>query len=353
MSPLQSLIATGTKLWLDSIDPDLVKKNRALGATGATSNPIIVSDLIKTGRFDGEITKLIRDGLDDDALAWKMTDMLVRQAQEVFLPVWESTKGDDGYVSFELDPLLEDVTKPIPDAERTKHYIALGKKWAAGHRNRMIKVPATPGGLAAIEDLCAAGVTLNVTLIFSERQYVVARDSIWRGAQRRATREPFKSVYSIFVSRVDQYSRDHLKNLSPAAQGQVGIVNAKRIWALNQKFWADKKLPIKQEMIFASLGKKFAIDNDWKYVSALAGSDIETNPPATSDAVDKCGQAFTRQIDRLPSAEVLFDIDVKVNMKHLEDTLMEEGLKKFADPQKALLKLIAEKRAQLRVAAAH
>src|SRR5262245_60168470 len=107
-SPLQSLIACGTKLWLDSIDPDLVKSNRALGATGATSNPIIIADLIKTGRFDSELIRLMRQGLGDTEVAWRVTDMLVRQAQEVFAPVAQSTKGDDGYVSFELDPLLED-----------------------------------------------------------------------------------------------------------------------------------------------------------------------------------------------------------------------------------------------------
>src|SRR5271166_4817480 len=174
-SPLRSLIASGTKLWLDSIDPDLVKSNRTLGATGATSNPIIVADLIKTGRFDDHIEQLVRDGLSDHDLAWKLDDLLVRQAQEVFLPSWEQTHGDDGYVSFELDPLLEDPARKMPEAEQAKHYIALGKQWSAGHKNRMIKVPATAGGLAALEELCAAGVTLNVTLIFTPRQYTIAR----------------------------------------------------------------------------------------------------------------------------------------------------------------------------------
>src|SRR5215471_21056908 len=94
---LQSLVACGTKLWLDSIDPEEIVRNRAWGATGATSNPIIISDLIKTGRFDQEIARLIRKGLGDEELAWQMTDSLVRQAQEVFLPVWEATKGDNGY----------------------------------------------------------------------------------------------------------------------------------------------------------------------------------------------------------------------------------------------------------------
>src|SRR4051812_4422894 len=168
-SPLRSLIATGTKLWLDSIDPELVKRNRALGATGATSNPIIIADLIKTGRFDSDIKKLVDQGLPDEAIAWQLTDMLVRQAQAVFQPVWDSTHGDDGYVSFELEPLLEDPAANMPTAERTKRYIELGKEWSKGHTNRMIKIPATPGGLGALEDLAAAGVTLNVTLIFTPR----------------------------------------------------------------------------------------------------------------------------------------------------------------------------------------
>src|SRR5262245_21567421 len=119
-SPLQSLIASGTKVWLDSIDPDLVKRDRALGATGATSNPIIVADLIKTGRFDKELTALLRQGLKDEDIAWQMTDQLVRQAQKVFEPVWQATKGDDGYVSFELDPLLEDPSNTMSIQERAR-----------------------------------------------------------------------------------------------------------------------------------------------------------------------------------------------------------------------------------------
>ena len=113
----------------------------------------------------------------------------------------------------------------------------------------------------------------------------------------------------------------------------VGIVNAKRIWRLNQQFWADKKLPLKQEMIFASTGTKKPEDPPWKYVEAFAGSDIETNPPATNDAVQKSGRTFTRQIDKLPPQDVLDEIDAKVDMQKLEETLMEEGIKKFADPQ--------------------
>jgi len=348
---LTSLIASGTKLWLDSIDPELVKKNRALGASGATSNPIIISDIIKTGRFDDRITTLIEKGLDDEAIAWQMTDHLVREAQEVFLPVWLETHGNNGYVSFELDPLLEDKDSTLPHAERVARYIAEGKRWAAGHQNRMIKVPATPAGLDALEELAAAGVTLNVTLIFSERQYRIAREAIWRGAQRRtAGLAGFKSVYSIFVSRVDVYTEKQVPQLSPAAQGLVGIVNVKRLWRLNQDFWKDKGLPLQEEIIFASTGAKKASDPPDKYVDALAGSDIQTNPPATNDAVEKLDKTYTRKVDQLPSQAVLDEIDRLVDQRKLEDTLMSEGTAKFADPQKDLLKLIATKRARLAAA---
>jgi len=346
---LKSLIATGTKVWLDSIDPPLVKKNRAAGATGATSNPIIVADIIKAGAFNDQIADLVKQGKGDDEIAWAMTDKLVKEAQGVFLPVWEETAGNNGYVSFELDPLLEDKANPTPTDVATKKYIELGKKWAAGHKNRMIKVPATAAGLGALEELAAAGITLNVTLIFSERQYKLARDAVWKGAQRRpGGPKDLKSVYSIFVSRVDVYTDKHVPTLSKEAQGLVGIVNAKRLWQLNQQFWSDKGLRLQQEIIFASTGTKKKEDPADKYVSALAGSDIQTNPPATNEAVDKLNRDYTRQVDHMPPKAVLDEIDAKVDPAKMENTLMEEGTLKFADPQKALLKQIADKRAETR-----
>jgi len=350
-TPLGSLIESGTKLWLDSIDPDLTVKNRALGATGATSNPIIVSDLINTGRFDNRLAEFFRAGHSDEEVAWLTTDSLVKDAQDVFLPVWEETKGNDGYVSFELDPLLEDLKQGPAHDERVKQYIELGKKWAVGHKNRMIKVPATAAGLDAVEELAAAGITLNVTLIFSKRQYEAARDAVWRGAQRRKEGlDGFKSVYSIFVSRVDVYTEKRVPSLSDDAQGLVGIVNAKRLWQNNQAFWADKGVKHDQEIIFASTGTKKPEDPADKYVSALSGSDIQTNPPSTNDKVQLLGKSYTRQIDDMPSAEILADIDAKVDQDALETTLMEEGTAKFADPHKALLELIGSKRQSLAAA---
>ena len=344
---LRSLIDSGTKLWLDSIDPDLVIENREMGATGATSNPIIVANLIKTGRFDDQIKSLIADGLGDDEIAWTMTDDLVKSAQDVFLPVWDETNGDDGYVSFEVDPLLEDTELNLPHDTRVEQYKTLAKKWASGHKNRMIKVPATPAGLDAVEEIVAAGIPLNVTLIFTDDQYCAARDAVWRGAQRLPNLDSFKSVYSIFVSRIDVYSAKVNPDLSESAQGEVGIVNAKRIWVQNQEFWKDKNCPLNQEMIFASTGTKNPDDPAWKYVLALAGSDIQTNPPNTNQTIADTDMAFSRQVDVFPNQETLDEIDRIVDFADLYSTLMSEGLSKFATPQKGLLELISSKRESL------
>lgn len=346
-TPLESLIATGTKLWLDSVDPDLVQKNLGFGATGATSNPVIISDLIRTGRFDTIIGELISEGFDDEDIAWAMADHVVANAQSAFHEVWEDTGCDDGWVSFELDPLIEDPERDLPHEERVQQYIDLGLEWSDGQENRMIKVPATPAGIDALEELCASGVTLNVTLIFTQEQYERARAAVWRGAQRRESLVGFKSVYSIFISRIDVYTDEHCPDLDAAAQGQVGIVNAKRIWLANQAFWRDKGLDLQQEIIFASTGTKKTEDDAWKYVEALAGSDIQTNPPATNDAVQESGLTFGKRVDELPPPAVLAAIDAGVDFGHLEETLMREGVQKFADPQKTLLDAIATKRKEL------
>jgi transaldolase len=343
---LKSLIDTGTKVWLDGVEPDQIRINRALGVTGATSNPTIISKIIEKGHFDERIVALIVNGLDDEAIAWKLDDELVRSAQTVFLPVFEQTHGDDGYVSFELDPLLEDPSRSLSHAQRVKSYIELGKKWSAGHRNRMIKVPATAAGLDALEELAAAGVTINVTLMFTQRQYRIARDAIWRGAQRRRNGlNDFKSVYSIFISRIDVYAEKHLPELTSSARGQLGIATAKQVWRLNQAFWKDKPLRLRQEIVFASTGVKNPADPPDKYVEALAGSDIQTNPPATNDAVQRLDKQYSRKVDQMLPADVLNEIAAKVDMEALERVLMDEGTKKFSNPQKDLLRLIAGKRA--------
>ena len=344
---LRSLVESGTKLWLDSIDPAQVPANIDLGITGATSNPIIIADLMQTDRFDNAIGQRIEAGDNDEQLAWNMTDQMVRWAQSRFEPVWEQTSGNDGYVSFELDPLLEDAKLAPPHEQRVAKYVEEGKRWAEGHRNRLIKVPATAAGLEALEDLAAAGISLNVTLIFTQRQYDLAREAVWRGRQQFGQLESFKSVYSIFVSRVDVYTQGHVPQLSQATQGQVGIVNAKRLWRSNQEFWASKHLPLQQEIVFASTGAKLPSQAPDCYVVALAGSDIQTNPPATNAEIERMSKQYVKTIDQMPEASLLKEIDQEVDHQHLEQVLMTEGVAKFADPFKQLLLTLGQKRQAL------
>jgi transaldolase len=340
---IQSLIRSGTRLWLDSVDPDLVRENFAMGATGATSNPIIIADLIKTGRFDDQIRKALTGAKDPEEVAWQVTDYLVSSAESVFKPVYDRAKGDDGYVSFELDPLLEDASCALSLRDRAARYIELGKAWSRNHPNRMIKIPATPAGLMSLEELAAAGVPLNVTLIFSKRQYEAAREAVWRGAKTLKSLDRFKSVYSIFVSRIDVYTQAQYPQLSAEAQGLAGILNAKLLWLENLKFWAAHRTPLRQEIIFASTGTKNPADKPWKYVEALAGSDIQTNPPATNAAVASSNQNFSAKISALPPESVVSELLAKVDWHKLEEDLMRDGLAKFADPHKALLQLVRSK----------
>ena len=184
---LKSLIATGTKLWLDSIEPQLVNKNRRHGGHGATSNPIIISDIIKSGGQDDKMMSLIEQGHDDTTIAWEMTDKLVKAGAGGFSAGVGADQGEQRICELRARSAAGRCgsrCRSDRGGDAAK-YVELGKKWAAGHKNRMIKVPATAAGLAALEELAAAGVTLNVTLIFSERQYKIARDAVWRGAQRR------------------------------------------------------------------------------------------------------------------------------------------------------------------------
>ena len=343
---LASLMTTGTKVWLDGVEPDEIEKNRAWGITGATSNPTIVSKIIGRGHFDGRIRELIEQGLTDDQIAWELDDELVKSAQKVFLPAWERTKGNDGYVSFELDPLIEDEAAGLDSSERSEAIRRTRREMvgrAQEPHDQSSGFGCRPGRAGAARrrrrhDQRDADVHRTTVPTRS-------RCDLARGGRREDGLHDFKSVYSIFVSRVDVYTEEHVPDLSPAAQGMVGIVNAKRIWRENQEFWKDKGLRLQQEIVFASTGVKKPGDPPDKYVEAFAGGDIQTNPPATNEAVEKSPKTYIRHIDQMPAPSIVSEIDRKVDMANLERVLMAEGIKKFVDPQKALLELIAKKRA--------
>ena len=344
-TPLESLVASGTQLWLDSLDPELIEASGDWGVSGATSNPLIISNLIRTGRFDAQLTELLDRDLDDHQLAWQLADRIVTQAEAAYLDVFQRTAGDDGYVSFELDPLLEEPDAGMSLDEIAGRYVELAQHWSHGHPNRMIKVPATPAGLLALEDIVAAGVPVNVTLVFTNRQHRLACEAAWRGAEKLDDLSSFKSVYSIFVSRLDVYTSTAHSDLSATVRGLVGIANARRIYQANREFWSDKRTRLAQQIVFASTGTKDPEDPVDKYVAALAGADIQTNPPETNAAIQELVErTYTQTIDEPTDSAVLAEIDREVDFERLETVLMEEGIEKFAAPQRELLQLVADRR---------
>lgn len=340
-SSLQSIVSSGTKLWLDSIAPDAIVASKADGATGATSNPIIVADILQNGDYRNAIAVLKQQGHDADSIAWQMTDRLVSAAEKFYYDDFEATKGNDGYVSFELDPLLEDPSCPLTREGKINRYVELALKWGKGRPNRLIKVPATPEGIAALTPMVAAGINVNVTLIFSQRQLEAARRNVWEGAKQRESHTDFKSVYSIFVSRLDAYADKHLPQLSNAAKEYVGIYNAKKLWRNNCEFWQEQNNHLGQEIVFASTGTKRPDDEPWKYVAAFCGSDIQTNPPATNAKTAASGLTFAAKIEEPVEEAIASELEEKVDWQKLEDDLMAEGLKKFSEPQKKLIDWIA------------
>jgi transaldolase len=345
MSSIERLISSGTKVWLDSVDPQLIQKYLAQGITGATSNPIIISNLIKTGGFDKALLANLKAGKTNDEIAWLLTDQLVSDAEKVFQPIYQKAKGDDGFVSFELDPLLED-NNGMSIKERVTRYAELGKKWAANHPNRMLKVPATEAGVGALTELAFLGVPLNVTLIFTDRQYVAARNAIFEGGKSRGNLDRFKTVYSVFVSRIDVYIDKVYPQLPPEAKGTLGLYNAQKMWKDNEKFWKQHACKVKHEMVFASTGVKSATEKPWKYVAGLAGSDIQTNPPETLAALEQNSVEFSHTLKAEPPRAVV-NAAAQIDWKKLEQDLLQEGIKKFVDPQKELLALIETKRKSL------
>ena len=324
LTPIQSLIASGSKVWLDSVDPEEVARNRSWGITGATSNPIIVADLVKTGRLDERPRRgssrrgwMITRWPGERPICWSaMPRRYSRQSTRRRAAMMVTS----ALSSTRFWKTLSQARRPAESRNASTRKSERGatsswaSSWSHGHRNRMIKVPATESGLAALEELAAAGVTVNVTLTFTPRQYVAARDALWRGASGGSRWTASSRSTASSSAGLTSTQKSTSPGLSAAAQGQLGIVNAKRIWRMNQEFWADKKLPLNQEIVFASTGPKKASEPPWKYVEAFAGSGIETNPPKINAAIQASGRAFPRSIDRMPPDEVLAELDAKVDM---------------------------------------
>jgi transaldolase len=351
MSKLKDLGAAGQSVWLDFIRRDMVTNGdlAALvdeGVTGVTSNPSIFEAAIAgTDLYDETIA-----GADGDPLAVfeSLAVEDVQGAADVLRPVYDETTGRDGYVSLEVSPTLaDDAEGTIADAHRL---------WDLVDRpNLMIKVPATPAGIVAIEELIAAGINVNATLMFSLADYEAVAMAYIRGAERTDYPERIASVASFFVSRVDNKIDAALEAIGSdeayRLRGLAAVANAKLAYRRYQQVFDGEPFDLArsrgarpQRPLWASTSTKNPAYSDVLYVDELIGPNtVNTLPPATVDAFRDHGtinpKALTSNVrDAQAHFEALAAVGVDVDAITAE--LQVEGVASFAKAFEGLLAAI-------------
>ncbi|MBK9209488.1 MAG: transaldolase [Anaerolineales bacterium] len=358
MTPIQKLTSLGQSLWYDNIQRKLLENGELKAMIergdirGVTSNPTIFQNAIaKTNDYDAALIPLAWSGWDAEKIFWQLAIEDIQEACDLFRPLYDETKGGDGYVSLEVSPYLANETDAT--AKQAKEL------WERVNRpNLMVKIPATKAGIPAIRQTIAAGINVNVTLIFSLERYAEVMDAYLSGLEDRvAANEPINmiaSVASFFVSRVDTEVDPRLPKDS-ALLGKAAIANAKLAYhAFEETFTSARFATIKarfsarvQRPLWASTGTKNPAYSDTIYVDSLIGPDtVNTVPPATLDAFRDHGNAavtITRGLDE--SKSQLAELEsAGVSMNQVTDELEEEGVKSFADAFKVLLDVVDERR---------
>jgi transaldolase len=343
----------GTSIWLDDLsrakitgtDPQsLPSRIEHSGVVGVTTNPSIFSSAISgAAEYSADIAAM-KDATIDDVVK-KLTTDDVRQACDLFAPIFSSSKGFDGRVSIEVDPRL---------ARDTEGTIAAGRElWSIVDRpNVMIKVPATIEGLPAITALIAAGISVNVTLIFSVKRYGQVIDAFMKGLEQCENPSQVHSVASFFVSRIDSTVDAALKkNGSPEALtllGKAAIANAHLAYQLfEEKFASDRwsnlstKGANKQRPLWASTGVKDPAYPDTQYVVELIAPDtVNTMPQSTLDALIDHGVIRGNSITgNYPEAINVFKSlsSLGIFLDEITTDLEVDGVKKFAQAWDELL----------------
>jgi transaldolase len=343
----------GQSVWLDNITRDLLDRGTLaryvgeLGVTGLTSNPTIYDKAIGgTAGYDDAIREAAGRGLDAEATFFELAIDDLTRAADLFRPVHDRTDGVDGYVSLEVSPLLAyDTAATAAEAARLHA--------ACGRPNLFIKIPGTPEGLAAIEDSIAAGVPVNVTLLFSPAQYLAQAEAYTRGVERRveAGLPPFVgSVASVFISRWDGAVADAV----PAdLQLQIGLAVGRACYAEYRRFFASDRWQRllnegarPQRLLFASTGTKDPSASDVLYVEGLAAPHtVNTMPEETLLAFADHGRlGELLDPDPGPAAAGLARFAAAgVDVEAVGDTLQGKGAAAFVASWRSLVERIAAK----------
>lgn len=365
MTRLQELNTQGQSVWLDYIERDMIQNGELQslvdqGVLGVTSNPAIFQQAISSSpAYAEDLQRLAQSDVSAMTIFEELAIADIQAAADVLRPVYDATKGVDGYVSLEVAPdLAYDEARTVSEAKRL---------FAAVDRpNVMIKVPATVAGVAAVEQLIAAGLNINVTLIFGLDRYAAVKEAYIRGLEQRvAAGQPIDkiaSVASFFVSRVDNNVDDRLQKLIDAAaspgdqecyasvMGKAAVANAQVAYQqFANKFAGPRwsalrgKGAMVQRPLWASTSTKNPNYPDVLYVDTLIGPHtVNTMPMNTLEAFEDHG-TVARTIDAdiaAANAALAGLAAVGIDMGEVADELEAEGVQKFADAFNKLLKVI-------------
>ena len=372
MNPVKALENHGQAVWLDFLARGFVAKGdlKALidtdGVKGVTSNPSIFEKAIgSSDEYDGAIGNALKNGdrpVADLFEAVAIED--IQNAADVLRPVYDRLDGTDGFVSLEVSPYLAMDTKgTIAEAERL---------WKEVKRqNLMVKVPATPEGLPAIEHLIGEGISINITLLFSQDVYREVAEAYIAGLEKYVAKggdpAPVASVASFFVSRIDTAVDKQLddkiarandpseKERLSALKGKVAIANAKLAYQDYKRLFSGprwEKLAAKgakpQRLLWASTGTKNKDYRDVLYVEELIGPNtVNTVPPATLDAFRDHGEVRDSLEENIEDARrVLEELEKSgISLDAITAELVKDGVKLFADAADKLYGAVAQKRA--------
>lgn len=368
---LKELAAAGQSIWLDNIRRSMfasgeLQKRIDVGLRGMTSNPTIFEKAIGSGTdYDAQLKSLLGKESDATALFEALAIQDIRSACDAFAPVFKATNGLDGYVSLEVSPTLANDTAGSA--------AAAARLWKAVDRpNVMIKIPGTTEGVPAIRASIAAGININVTLIFSVDQYSAAANAYIEGLEDRVKAgekiDTIASVNSVFVSRIDT-AVDKLLEAKAAAgadvkglEGKVGVAGLKLTYKKFQELFEGErfaKLRAKgakvQRPLWASTSTKNPAYDDLLYIVNVIGRDtVNTVPPATLDALLDHGtikpDTVLEGVDKAP--DIIAKLAAQnISLKDVTDQLVADGVKSFAASFEAMLEAIRNKQKSLAAAA--
>jgi len=354
---LNELAAAGVAVWLDDLSRPRITSGSLKAAVehgdivGITTNPTIFSKAIGAGSgYEDQLRDLALRGTAIGETLRLLTAWDVRAACDILRPVYEKSGGRDGRVSIEVDPRISG------DADRTAAE-ARGLWWLVDRPNLFIKIPATLAGLPAITETLAAGISVNVTLIFSVDRYRAVADAFLSGLEKRAAAgeslEGIESVASFFVSRVDTEVDQRLGGKHPELRGQAGIANSRLAYEVYEQMIASprwKALAAKgakpQRVLWASTGVKDKSFPDTRYVVELVARDtVNTMPEATLNAVVDHGEVRGDTISGSYAAAhgVIAGLrDAGVDIGDVADLLERQGVASFEKSWEELIASVTE-----------